>query len=108
MDSQKQPLLGMTLAELKQVVASLGMPSFTAKQIASWMYDKQVAEIDEMTNLSVKNRQLLAERYCIGNSAPVDGQHSVDGVERATEHRCEAVDGSGAVPVHTFGYHAQQ
>ena len=82
MDSQKQPLLGMTLAELKQVVASLGMPSFTAKQIASWMYDKQVAEIDEMTNLSVKNRQLLAERYCIGNSAPVDGQHSVDGTAK--------------------------
>lgn len=82
MDSQKQPLLGMTLAELKQVVASLGMPSFTAKQIASWMYDKQVAEIDEMTNLSVKNRQLLAERYCIGNSAPVDVQHSVDGTAK--------------------------
>ena len=82
MDSQKQPLLGMTLAELKQVVASLGMPSFTAKQIASWMYDKQVAEIDEMTNLSVKNRQLLAERYCIGNSATVDGQHSVDGTAK--------------------------
>ena len=82
MDSQKQPLLGMTLAELKQVVASLGMPSFTAKQIASWMYDKQVAEIDEMTNLSVKNRQLLAECYCIGNSAPVDGQHSVDGTAK--------------------------
>lgn len=82
MDSQKQPLLGMTLAELKQVVASLGMPSFTAKQIASWMYDKQVAEIDEMTNLSVKNRQLLAERYCIGNSVPVDGQHSVDGTAK--------------------------
>ena len=82
MNSQKQPLLGMTLAELKQVVASLGMPSFTAKQIASWMYDKQVAEIDEMTNLSVKNRQLLAERYCIGNSAPVDGLHSVDGTAK--------------------------
>ena len=82
MDSQKQPLLGMTLAELKQVVASLGMPSFTAKQIASWMYDKQVVEIDEMTNLSVKNRQLLTERYCIGNSAPVDAQHSVDGTAK--------------------------
>ncbi len=69
MDSQKQPLLGMTLAELKQVVASLGMPSFTAKQIASWMYDKQVAEIDEMTNLSVKNRQRRTVSFWLNATA---------------------------------------
>ena len=37
---QKQPLLGMTLSELQSVVKYLGMPSFSAKQIASWLYDK--------------------------------------------------------------------
>ena len=29
----KQPLLGMTLDELKQLARELGMPSFAAKQI---------------------------------------------------------------------------
>ena len=31
---QKQPLLGRTLHELQDVVKSLGMPGFAAKQIA--------------------------------------------------------------------------
>lgn len=33
---QKRPLLGLTLAELQNVVKNLGMPGFSAKQIASW------------------------------------------------------------------------
>src|SRR3712207_8623359 len=48
----KYPLLGMTLAELQSVAKRLGMPGFAAKQIASWLYDKKVVSIDEMTNLS--------------------------------------------------------
>ncbi len=38
----KQTLLGLTLAELQEVVKRLGMPGFAAKQIASWLYDKKV------------------------------------------------------------------
>ena len=53
---QKRPLLGLTLAELQNVVKNLGMPGFSAKQIASWLYDKKVASIDEMSNLSLKHR----------------------------------------------------
>lgn len=50
----KTPLLGKTLDELKIIVQSLGMPKFTAGQIAGWLYDKKVASVDEMTNLSLK------------------------------------------------------
>ena len=53
---QKRPLLGLTLSELQNVVKNLGMPGFSAKQIASWLYDKKVASIDEMSNLSLKHR----------------------------------------------------
>ena len=56
----KQSLLGMTLAELQTVVDRLGMPKFTSKQIASWVYAKKVASISEMTNLSLKHREQLA------------------------------------------------
>ena len=55
---QKRPLLGLTLSELQNVVKNLGMPGFSAKQIASWLYDKKVASIDEMSNLSLKHREL--------------------------------------------------
>lgn len=75
----KIPLLGMTLAELQQVVKEAGMPAFTAKQMADWLYAKKVATIDEMTNLSVKNRERLNEHYTVGCSAPVECQRSVDG-----------------------------
>ena len=75
----KQPLLGLTLTELQAVVKNLGMPRFAAKQIASWLYGKKVASIDQMTNLSLKHRELLKDIYEVGGEAPVDAMRSVDG-----------------------------
>ena len=79
MDSTKQRLLGMTLAELKDVAKSLGMPAFTGGQMAQWLYVKHVKSIDEMTNLSKQNRERLKEAYEVGCMPPADSQHSVDG-----------------------------
>ena len=53
MENDKPTLLGMTLPEIQAVAAELGMPRFAAKQIAAWIYDKKVADIDGMTNLSL-------------------------------------------------------
>ena len=69
----------MTLVELQSLAKRLGMPGFAAKQIASWLYDKKVASIDEMTNLSLKYRELLKQNYEVGAEAPVDEMRSVDG-----------------------------
>ncbi len=79
MNPQKKQLLGLTMAELKSVVANFGMPAFTAKQIAQWLYVKHVQSIDDMTNLSKQSRQLLAEEYEIGTRVPQHSQHSKDG-----------------------------
>ena len=92
----KQPLLGLTLTELQTVVKNLGLPGFAAKQIAAWLYDKKVASIDEMTNLSLRHRALLKEIYEVGCEVPVDAMRSVDGtvkyLYRAGEgHYVEAV-----------------
>ena len=76
---QKRALLGLTLAELQALAKELGMPGFAAKQIAAWLYDKKVASIDEMTNLSLKHRELLKEAYEVGAEAPEDAMRSVDG-----------------------------
>lgn len=73
------PLIGMTLAELQGVVAALGMPRFAAGQICRWLYGKRVDTIDAMTDLSVKNRALLAENYCVGRHAPIARAVSADG-----------------------------
>ncbi len=79
MNSGKKMLLGLTLAELKTVAGQLGMPAFTGKQMAAWLYKQHVEEIDGMTNLSKNNRALLAEAYEIGCAKHVDAQYSKDG-----------------------------
>lgn len=76
---RKQPLLGLALSELQAVAKNLGMPVFAAKQIASWLYDKKVTSIDEMTNLSLRHREFLKDIYEVGANAPVDAMRSVDG-----------------------------
>ena len=93
---QKNALLGLTLNELQAVVKNLGMPGFTAKQIASWLYDKRVVSIDDMTNISVKHREMLKEVYVVGAEPPVDAMRSVDGTVKylyrvADGHFVEAV-----------------
>lgn len=75
----KKPLLGMTLEEIVETVSSLNMPKFTAKQIASWLYEKKVTSIDEMTNISLKNRNLLSSCFEVGCSKPVHEAKSSDG-----------------------------
>lgn len=71
--------MGMTLSELQEVVHHLNMPTFTAGQIAKWLYLQQVTSIDEMTNLSKNNRQILQESFEIGCMKPLNAQYSKDG-----------------------------
>jgi len=78
----KSPLFGKTLDELKQVVSELGLPGFTAKQIADWLYKKEISSVEEMTNLSKKARELLAEKYDFGLMKPVKVQESKDGTKK--------------------------
>jgi 23S rRNA (adenine2503-C2)-methyltransferase len=78
-DNEKRPLLGLELSELKTLVRNAGLPSFTAKQLADWVYVKGVRNFDEMTNLSVKTRTLLASEFVVGITDTVDQQRSKDG-----------------------------
>ena len=78
-EDNKKALIGMTLPQLKDVVAELGMPGFSAGQIAKWLYEKRVTDIEEMTNLSKSNREKLSQAYCVGRYAPSSEMRSVDG-----------------------------
>jgi len=77
--AEKKHLLGMTLDELKEVVNECALPKFAAKQIADWVYKKKIIWVDEMTNISQTNRNILSEEYDIGRSSFVEYQKSVDG-----------------------------
>lgn len=79
MENGKKVLLGMTLSELKAAVVELGMPGFTAGQIAKWLYVSHVESIDEMSNISKANRAKLEDAYSVGAMNPIDCQRSKDG-----------------------------
>ena len=62
---------------------------FTAKQIADWLYHKEITSIDEMSNLSKKARELLNENHTFGLFDPTDVKTSTDGTKKylfPTEH----------------------
>ena len=89
---QKKPLLGLTPAELKIIASEMGMPAFTAKQVAQWLYTKHVATIGEMTNISKQNRERLEACYEVGSMAPIDCQRSKDGtIKYLFPVRCDSV-----------------
>ena len=78
----KEALFGKTLLQLTQLTEELGLPRFTASQIAQWLYGKHASSIDEMTNLSKKGRAMLNESFIIGLEPPVNVQTSGDGTKK--------------------------
>lgn len=58
------------------------MPGFAAKQIADWLYKKEIRSVEEMTNLSKKMREVLSNDYEIGLSDPVSLAESSDGTKK--------------------------
>lgn len=79
---QKEKLYGKTLNELIAVTKRLSLPGFAGKQIADWLYKKEISSIDEMTNLSKKTRELLSADYETGLSDPVEVAESSDGTKK--------------------------
>ena len=78
----KSALLGKTLAELQEVALSVGLQKFAGKQLAEWLYLRRAISFDEMTNISLKGRQALADQYVIGRHEPVAEAVSTDGTKK--------------------------
>lgn len=79
---QKEKLYGKTLNELIDVTRKIGLSGYSARQIADWLYKKEITSINEMTNLSKKIRDSLKSTYEIGLSAPVTVAVSNDGTKK--------------------------
>ena len=78
----KPALFGKTLSELTELVVELGLPKFTGKQLADWLYQKEIDSIADMSNLSKKSRELLSEHFDFGVHAPARVQTSSDGTKK--------------------------
>ncbi len=80
--TEQEILLGKNPEELKRLCADLGFPAFTAKQIAEWLYKKKCSDIDQMSNLSLRNRKMLKDFALTGISTPIQMQESQDGTRK--------------------------
>ncbi len=78
-NQDKKKLTGLTLGQLREVASECGLPGFAASQMANWLYAKRVDSIDAMTNLSLKGRKALSEKYTVGRHAPKAEARSADG-----------------------------
>ncbi|MFO7722426.1 MAG: 23S rRNA (adenine(2503)-C(2))-methyltransferase RlmN [Bacteroidales bacterium] len=76
------PLFGLTPEQLAELVKNEGMPGYTARQIADWLYKKDIDDISQMTNLSAKARAQLAEKYTFGTIKHVKVSESDDGTKK--------------------------
>jgi 23S rRNA (adenine2503-C2)-methyltransferase len=79
---KKEKLLGKTLSELQEVAAKVALPSYSAKQIADWLYKKKTPSIDGMTNISAAKREALSSLYEIGLQSPAKATSSADGTKK--------------------------
>ncbi len=74
--------MGKTPDELKEIALKVGLPAFTGRQIAQWMYSRKVKSIDGMTNISKVGRERLKEEYSLGVTLPSACQVSSDGTKK--------------------------
>ena len=78
----KTNLFGFTPNKLSEAVSSLGLPAFTANQLADWLYKKRATSFAAMTNLSKQSREKLESKYFLDLTAPSKVQVSVDGTKK--------------------------
>lgn len=78
----KKKLIGLNLDELGEVVASVGLRPFAARQMAAWLYQRRAVSIDEMTDLPKRARELLALEWEVGRQKPKAEALSADGTAK--------------------------
>ncbi len=72
-------LYALTQDELVALLASWGEPSFRAKQVWDWLYDKRVASYEAMGNVPKALRERLKAETTLGVLTPVAEHKSHDG-----------------------------
>ena len=69
----------LDLKELENALKELGQPSFRAKQIWQWLWQKGVRNFEDMTNLSKDLRQVLKDNFTFHATEIITAQYSSDG-----------------------------
>jgi len=77
--------------ELLWLVESLDQPAYRANQLVRWLYGRRATSFDEMTDLPVKLRETLEERFAIPRPTLVERQ--VSEVDETRKYLWRLADG---------------
>ncbi|MDN5203520.1 23S rRNA (adenine(2503)-C(2))-methyltransferase RlmN [Fulvivirgaceae bacterium BMA10] len=72
-NSQKQDIRKTDVEKVKDFLMNHGEKPFRVKQIHEWLWKKSARSFDEMSNLSLKTRELLKDNFVI-NAVSLDQQ----------------------------------
>jgi 23S rRNA (adenine2503-C2)-methyltransferase len=61
-----RPLIGLTTQELEALAQELGQPAYRGRQMATWLYRRNAATLDDMTDLPRDLRARLADGHTVG------------------------------------------
>ena len=81
-EEAKLSFFGLTPAEFDAAVGGWGWPRFRGKQVRDWVYGKLVADPEQMTNLSPRDRQTLREQVSFAAADITREQLSSDGTHK--------------------------
>jgi 23S rRNA (adenine2503-C2)-methyltransferase len=68
-----------SLSDLEKYFAEQGIERFRARQVYDWLWKKTARSFDQMTNISLKTRDLLKQHYVINSLEINTTQKSEDG-----------------------------
>jgi len=85
------PLLGATVDEMRANGPLSGLPAYRARQVAHWIYAREELRFDRMSDLPLALRTELAERYSLDLDPIADVQRSPSG--EADKHLFRLADG---------------
>ena len=72
-------LYGQEINKLTNLMLSEGQKKYRAIQLYTWIYEKRASSFDEMTDVSLKFREVLKEKYCLDLPTIHTKQVSQDG-----------------------------
>ncbi|GAB2786348.1 23S rRNA (adenine(2503)-C(2))-methyltransferase RlmN [Rhabdobacter roseus] len=76
---EKRDIRKLTTEQIKTWLTEQGEQGFRAKQIHEWLWKKSARSFAEMTNLSLKTRELLDQHFAIYSLTTARQQQSHDG-----------------------------
>ena len=83
MDQARKPdIKALDRKGLERLFAEIGQPAFRAAQVYNWIYYKNAASFEAMTNLPKELRGLLAEAFSLSRLQPQKVETSRDGTRK--------------------------